>query len=132
MGRQEQQLIRDGYAAFARGDMEWIRRTLHPDFELHTIFVSTGSDVYRGPDALVEYAADMADAWETWNIDVVDLLDAGNEVVAVVAISARGRGSGVTLHQRFAVVWSFRDGKLLQAVSYASVDEAMRAAGLEP
>jgi hypothetical protein len=46
-----------------------------------------------------------AEAWETWSLEPEEYIDAGERVVVLHRLSARGRGSGVTVARRDGMVW---------------------------
>jgi ketosteroid isomerase-like protein len=58
------------------------------------------------------------------------LRDAGDQVVEVIRLSARGKGSGVPLDRLDAMVWSLRDGKAVRLDYFGSRTEALEAVGL--
>ncbi len=53
----------------------------------------------------------------------------GAEVVISLRVTAKGRTTGIPVEQRLAQVWSFRDGKAVEVRSFASMSEAVEAAG---
>ena len=58
------------------------------------------------------------------------LIDAGDEVVAMQRVTARGKGSGVETELRYAVVNTIRDGKVVRGREYWTRAEALDAVGL--
>jgi ketosteroid isomerase-like protein len=51
-------------------------------------------------------------------------------VVAIVSQRGRSKATGIPVDMRFAQVWSLRDGLAFRMQMYASVEEALEAAGL--
>ena len=78
---------------------------------------------------LLELAA-WLEAWDDYEFEVEELHAAGDKVVAVLRESGRSKGGGVPVKQRFTQVLTFRDGKQIRAVTYATRDEALEVAGL--
>lgn len=76
----------------------------------------------------MEWISDSRETWEDYRQEVEELIELGDVVVVVVAISARGGGSGVPVAQELAVVWRFEDGKATEARSFTSREEALEAA----
>ena len=77
------------------------------------------------------------DAWVTWfeafdhvSFDIENVLEAGDEVVASIRISARGRESGLSIDQRIPSVWTVRGGRVVRVRGYRDEAEALEAAGL--
>jgi hypothetical protein len=59
-----------------------------------------------------------------------ELIDAGNDVVALVRVAARGRASEAEVFYEHAQLWSLRDGLVVKMRVFAKSTDAMRAAGL--
>jgi ketosteroid isomerase-like protein len=85
---------------------------------------------YRGRTGVERWLQDWGDAWAEWSIEPEEFIDAGDCVVAVVRMHAKGMGSGVELDRRDAVVYRFRDHKIARADYYNSKEQALEAAGL--
>ena len=74
--------------------------------------------------------AEWGDAWEDWELEVEDYLDAGERVVVIVRQHGRSKASGVSVDMHFAQVWTIRDGQQVRMQMYASTKEALEATGL--
>jgi ketosteroid isomerase-like protein len=72
--------------------------------------------------------------YEAWDdlIDVCDeIVDAGDYVVSVSTMRARGRISGAEVtSRRYSGVWTIDDGRVTRVVWFATREEALEAAGL--
>ena len=86
--------------------------------------------VYRGIAGVERWLQDWSDAWAEWSIEPEEFIDADDCVVAVVRMHAKGGGSGLELDRQDAVVYRFRDDKMLRADYYNSKSQALEAAGL--
>lgn len=86
--------------------------------------------VYRGHEGLRHWWREYREAWETVWDEVEDLIDAGDQVVSVLTTHARGKASGVAVELHMAVVWTFRQGKIVRVALFANRAEALEAAGL--
>jgi len=60
------------------------------------------------------------------------LWEAGDAVVAIVRLAARGKQTGIPVEQRSAQVWTIRDGRALRAQTFSKLAEAFAAVGLDP
>jgi ketosteroid isomerase-like protein len=129
MARGDAELLREGYAALARGDMETFkalaRERLAPDFEFHHVW---DGRVFRGFDGTMEWIADTRETWDDYTQEVAEIVEVGDAVVVVLSLSARGGESGVPVAQELAVVWRFEDGMATEARSFTSREEALAAA----
>ena len=71
-----------------------------------------------------------AEAWESFSIEPAEYIDAGDQVVEVLRVSARGKGSGVPLERLDAMVWTLREGNAVRLDYFGSRTEALEAVGL--
>jgi ketosteroid isomerase-like protein len=70
------------------------------------------------------------EAWEERRLEPEDFIDAGDLVVALLHEYRRGRGSGVELESKTAVVFAVRDERIVRIQGYMDRDAALEAAGL--
>ena len=117
--------------AFNSGDLERIFGLLHPDFEVEVPpALSAEPDTYRGHDGARRYFESFWDTMDEIRFRPERFWDAGESVVVAMRVTAKGRHTAIPVEQRFAQVWTFRDGKATRARTYASEAEALNAAGL--
>jgi ketosteroid isomerase-like protein len=131
MSQENVETLRRGYAHFiATGDFP--EEDFDPDFvwDMSTFRGWPEHQTYAGLEGAREFMANWLEAWEDWEFEVEELLDAGESVVAVVRQRGRSRATGLPVDMHFAMVWTFRDGKQIRMRMYASPDEALTAAGL--
>ena len=127
------QLVRTAMESFNLDGVDAIAEQIHPDFETTTpASLSVEPDTYRGPEGVRRWF----DAWEGTmdevRFDVDELLDAGDQVVAVSRMIARSHTTGLELEQAVALVWTLRDGRAVRLDPFATREEALRVVGLEP
>ena len=90
-----------------------------------------GSQTYVGRDGFAEFLRGWTDEFAAWKMWADEILDAGEErVVAIVRQVATGRGSGATVELLFGVVYTLKDGQVIDRRHYLEPDEALEAAGL--
>jgi uncharacterized protein len=131
MSAENVEIVRRGYEEFlATG--EPVERLMAPDFvwDMSTFHNWPERQTYEGAAGAREFLADWVTAWEDWRLEVGDLLDAGDDVVAIVHQSGRSKTTGLEVDMDFAQVWTIKDGKQTRMRMYADPDEALRAAGL--
>ena len=130
MSQENFELVRRGYEAWNRGDMDAILAIFHPDVEVVTSGVFPGLDpVYRGHDGYRKFWRDFSDTWESILISVHELRDCGERVLGLIAFEARGR-DGLTVHRQVANVWTFRNGLIVRGENYVDWTQALKAVGL--
>jgi ketosteroid isomerase-like protein len=129
MSREAEQLIRDGYAALSRGDLDGWLAGVAEDAELHELPDIPDTAVYRGRDGFrkwAEAAIETVGAWE-WEPEEF-LLEDGAIHVVQVRLKAQGKGSGVPVDQSVFHVFRLQDGKVLEVRGFLDRKQAMEAA----
>ena len=87
---------------------------------------------YRGRTGVERWLQDWGDAWAEWSVEPEEFIDADDAVIVVIRMHAKGMGSGVELDRQDAVVYRFRDDKILRTDYYNSKVQALEAAGVCP
>jgi uncharacterized protein len=124
-------LVRAGYEAFNRGDIEGSLAGLHPEIVWHTYIVpGPGGGTYRGHDGVRELWADARRIFGEFRNIPEELFERGDRVVAFVRVVGVGRESGAPVEARIAHVQTIKDGKVICVESFEDRDEALRAAGI--
>jgi ketosteroid isomerase-like protein len=115
-------------AAFEEDD-EAFAQTLHPDD-----FTWCPIDENRVPLHGVEAGVRNRNAWlEPWDehrLDIDEVVEEGDSVVALVHIRARGKKSGATADVSFYAQLRTRDGKVAYIYDHEERAAALQAAGL--
>ena len=123
-------IVRRAYEANARGDLEAALVSLDPEIEIHDHDIPDASE-YRGLEGVLRWQADWERSWESWRWEPEDFIDAGDRVVAVLRVHAKGRHSGVDVERLDGAVWTLRGGKAIRLDYYGSREQALKAVGLE-
>src|SRR5437879_7288820 len=112
MPEENIQILRDGIDAFNSGDVERILAFVHPDFEgsVPPEF-SAEPDTYRGHEGIRRYFRTFEEAMDDVRFEPEQFWEAGDSVVVTMRVRARGRRTAIPVEQRFAQVWTLRDGK---------------------
>jgi ketosteroid isomerase-like protein len=89
-----------------------------------------GEQVFRGRPGLRRWIKSITEIWEEWQL-VPERLDvAGDQVVVLIRVIARGHLSGVRLDRETAHIWSIADGRVTRCEVYFDRSEAMDAVSL--
>jgi ketosteroid isomerase-like protein len=71
--------------------------------------------------------------WGTWDeyaLEPAEIIDAGQDRVVVVHYErGSGKGSGLPLERRWAVVYTLSAGRLVKIDQFATRQQALKAAG---
>jgi ketosteroid isomerase-like protein len=131
MSQENIEIVRRGFEAYARRDVDQFLSYLDPDFELHSAIVGGAEGrVYRGHDGVRRWLADSDESFEDLRIEPTEFRDLGDRVLVFGRIRARGRESGLELDSPTGWVSTVRDGRLVKAEGFLSRAEALEAAGL--
>ncbi len=131
MSRENVELVQRGYALFNAGDIDAWLALFHGDIELKVSGVFPGFDpLYRGHDGLRRFCETLLEAWESFRADPVEVVDRGEYVGVVLALGAKGAGSGAEVDVKFNHAFRFREGLIDRWASYPTLDQALEAAGL--
>jgi uncharacterized protein len=111
-------LVREGYAAFGRGDIEALQsRFFAPDIRWHFPGRSPFAGDYTGMAEVLGWLGRSAEAsGGTLRIDLHDVIGNDDHVVALVTVRAE-RG-GKTLDDNSVQVFHVRDGKAAEVWTY--------------
>ena len=131
MSQENVEIVRRAWEASVRHDNEAVFALYDPEVELD-LTATPGFDtrVYRGVEGVKQWYGDWVGTFDDYTGDVEEWIDAGDCVVAMVHLTARGKRSGALVDMRQAHVWTVRDGKLARLRVFASRAEALGAVGL--
>jgi ketosteroid isomerase-like protein len=88
-----------------------------------------GARVLRGKDAAIDWSRRWWGTWDEYVLEATEIVDAGkNRVVVVQRERGRGKGSGVQLERRWAVVYTLRMGRVVRFQPFKTREEALEAA----
>ena len=108
----------DEFAAYLDEAIEWdITQHPLPDFP------PTG----RGRDAFMRHMAEYASGWLDYRVSLVEDIDAGDDVIAVVHETARMRGTGLDLDRDVFIVWTVRGERFTRFRVFKTLAEARAA-----
>ena len=121
-----------------RAAYEFANRTQVPDLDAfvpdcawHTREDLPDAGARRGHDGLVKLASEWFGTFDGFQLDVEELIDAGESVAVVTRLRGRVRGSGEEVNLPETQVCKMRDGKIAEVRAYRTKAEALAAMGLE-
>jgi ketosteroid isomerase-like protein len=132
MSEENVKLVREAFEAFVAGDQEKAADLVDPEVEFRgTIGGVQEGQVAHGVSEIDEtFEAEDLEAWEERRLEPEAFLDAGDEVVVLIHEYRRGRGSGIELETKTAVVIAVSGGRVIRIQGYMDRDAALEAAGL--
>jgi ketosteroid isomerase-like protein len=130
MSQENVEMVRRGYEAVNRGDVEGILARMAPQIRYDLSERVFNPAVYEGHDGVRRMIEDMGEVWDDFHLEPLEFIDAGDKVVVSHLVCGRGKGSGVEVRLPSTIVWTFRDGMAVEARMYRERREALEAAGL--
>jgi ketosteroid isomerase-like protein len=126
------EIIRKGFNALNRGDIDALLELCHPDIELlPSIVGGVEGTSYRGRDGYRRWFEEQAETYDHVSFEPQDIRAVGDQVVALYITRVRGAQSGVELRSDRAAVFTIREGCVLRQVGYQRQADALRAVGLD-
>jgi ketosteroid isomerase-like protein len=131
MSADNVEILRRGYAHLAATG-ELLPENFDPEFvwDMSTFRGWPERQTYEGIEGAREFLTDWVGAWDDWELEIEELHEAGDRVVAVARQRGTSKATGLPVDMHFAQVWTLRDGRQIRMEMYADPDEALRAAGL--
>ena len=130
MSAENVQLVRDAYEAGRREDWDAFFGMCHPDFEWETDPRVPNPGVYRGREEIRRFAEDQAAPFDRTITQPEQLLPSGDQVIALIRVRRRPRGTTAEINLAIAHLWTIRDGKAARCQAFAERERALEAAGL--
>jgi uncharacterized protein len=132
MSQQNVDTVRLGYERYAAGDLEGVSALFSENVVLADGgglgVADSAAGTLHGPEGFVRSARESLEAFDDFQVDTEDVIDAGDAVVVAVRICGTGKASGARLEMRLAHLWVMRDdGKVILGEVYRTVDEALAA-----
>lgn len=106
------------------------RAMLVPDLEVAFATPAGPLTEYRGLDGFIEGWRDWLIPWASYEVQVADLVDAGERVVALVRLRGKTLHDGVEIEQPGAAVFTVSGGKIVRVEFHLDQREALESAGL--
>ena len=123
-------VVRDAYAAFARGDVAAILGSLADDIDWNVPLVLPHGGHFTGSTHVAQFFAGIAERWENLSLDLDDFIPAGDHVIAVGRARGRLRGIGEASYG-FAHLFTIRDGRFTRFREFVDPDVTLVAHGVE-
>ncbi|MDX6588174.1 MAG: SnoaL-like polyketide cyclase [Solirubrobacterales bacterium] len=128
MSQENVEVVRQMFKAWSSGDRDAARAA----FDENVVFIMPPIDAtvsYGVPDA--ERAVEAwRRSWEDYSVEVEELIDGGEHVVAISRQRGRGKASGTEVDLISAFVCTLRASKIIRAEVFETKGQALEAAGL--
>lgn len=129
MSRENVELVRRGFDAFARGDVPGLLEGVSDDLVMYR--ADPEGVYFHGKEGLLAALADWVEGFDEFSMSTEEFVEAGDWVLVRVRQAARGRDSGVPVEGDYWFVQQVRDGKVVRLDIYVDRDAAFAATGAE-
>jgi len=126
------ELIRDIYEAFSAGDVPGVLGRMSPEIVWNEAenFPYADGNPYLGPQAVLEGVfARCIGEWDGFGLEIEELLDAGETVVARGRYVGVYKATGRAQHTQLVHVWRVEDGEVVGFQQYADTLQVARVIG---
>jgi uncharacterized protein len=134
MSQENVEIVRRIYDAVARRDVvtpfESYAEDIVWDISNWRVVGMGLKPVYRGHEGVRECWREILSVFGEVDFEVEKLIDAGDQVLAVIREREIGRASGVPVETTHLAVWRLTDGKVAQMQIFDDRQQALEAAGL--
>ena len=129
MSEENVELVRSVLDGWERGDFGAGQELRAKEFEWqqHPEAVEPGT---HRDDAIGNALRRIFAVYRDFRVTAEEFIDAGDRVVVVGRTHGISRATGMPVEQRFAFVWTVRDGQLVRNEVYSDRAQALEAAGL--
>jgi ketosteroid isomerase-like protein len=122
------ELVREGWAAFLRGDLEGALARLHPELVTFRAPPLPDARTYHGIEGLLEAYADWTADFVEFEMTTGRFMTVGDRVVVEIFQRARGQASGAPVMGRFWFVYTVAAGKVIRQDMFNAKRQALEAA----
>jgi ketosteroid isomerase-like protein len=130
MSQENVEIVRRGYEVFERGDIQAILGLMDPEIEARFDPSMPDPEPRYGHDGFVSWLQSWLEPWERYRIEVDELIDVGERVIAVCREFGRRKDSGFEVEQPTYHVWTLKGGKAVRLDATYERAYALEAAGL--
>ncbi|MBA2523915.1 MAG: hypothetical protein H0V25_11400 [Solirubrobacterales bacterium] len=111
-------------------DAFWAMLDEYVIWDLRAVPVLDLDSVYVGRDAVIEASRHYWGAWDGYNVEAEEILDAGPSAVVILHERGRGKSSSAPFYRENPQLWTFRGGRIIRWDCFRSRADALEAAGL--
>ena len=119
--------IKAGFAAHNRGDIDALIELYDPEVVFETLLLGT----HHGNEAIRLIYEENQKTMSGYDVIPVELIDAGDKVVAVAQVVGAGTVSQIALDDRFAFVFTFKGDRVVREQAFRNREKALEAVGAQ-
>jgi ketosteroid isomerase-like protein len=117
--------------AQSSGDWRPVFAEVGPNVEIEDLDISLDTVRFRGHGGVRKWIGVWMESWETWRLEDIKVRPVGEDrAIGLFLVFAKGKGSGIELSRRDALVCTLRAGKIEKGTYYNDQQQALEAVGL--
>jgi ketosteroid isomerase-like protein len=129
MSQENVEIVGKMYGAFHAGDAEGALSCFDPEVVVDASRRVDGG-IGHGREELNKIIIRWVGTFNEWREEIEEMRDLGSLVYVVATQRGRGKGSGVEVENRYALLYEVRGDKITRMTVYQNPAEALEAAGL--
>ena len=128
MSQENLELIRAGFDAHNRGDLDALAQVYDEDVVFETLLLGT----HHGNEAIRLIYEENQKTLSGYDVVPVELIDSGDQVVAVAQVTGVGPSSEIAMENsdQFAFLFTIKNGRVTREQAFRNKEDALEAAGL--
>ncbi len=132
MLQENVELVQRFEASWAKRDLDAALECVSAEMEFDwSASISPFKGTYMGHDGLARFWTEMLDAFDRFSPEMEEVIECGpEELITVDLVRGRGKGSGVEIEARGAMLWTVREGRIVRGKMFQTKEEAIEAVGL--
>ncbi len=133
MSQENVEAFKRAIEAYNRRDIDAFLEEIDPEVEWHgalQALLESEATVYRGHEGVRQWLRDIDEALADIHLELPEIRDLGDRIVAIGWLRARGTTSGAEAESPFGCVVESKSGKAIRLLSFLSHAQALEAAGL--
>jgi ketosteroid isomerase-like protein len=130
MSQENVEIVRRMYDAFHRGDADGALAHFDSNVVVDASKARPDGGRGQGREQLNVIVAAWMGTWDEWREEIEEMRDLGSQVLVLSVQHGRGKGSGVEVEARYALLYDVHGGKITRLDMYGEPAEALEAAGL--
>lgn len=114
MSSENVKVVSDIYDGFIlRGSIDPLFASLDPEVVVHEAASLPFGGTFHGLAGVQDLFGQMFATWDDLKITVDKLFDGGDQVVAILRLTAKAKATGTPVDMQLAELWTLRDGKVV-------------------
>lgn len=123
------EITTQGYEALSWGGVEEILPLLDPAIVIQEAEHVPGRETLHGHDGMRAWFNKIREAFDELRFEPIEMIEARDQVVAVVRFIGRGRASTASIEGTVVHVWTLRNGTAVRVEGYLDREDALRHIG---